>query len=97
MNRVLTASAVIDMISPVVVARNLMKPLTHAFWPLGIPGGCYPNAVVSGFFIAPTTTVPHTLTSTYMGGVGENIGQRYTPLITLANCVRGIAEDGGTR
>ena len=41
------------MISPVVVARNQMKPLTHAFWPLGILGGCYPNAVVSGFFYCP--------------------------------------------
>ena len=52
------------MIRPVVVARNQMKPLTHAFWPLGILRGCYPNAVVSGFFIAPTTsTVLHTIAS----------------------------------
>jgi hypothetical protein len=80
------------MIIPVVVAHNLMKPLTHAFWPLGILKGCNPNAVVSGFFIAPvTTSVPHTLISIYMDGVGENIGQRYTPLITLADCVCGTA------
>ena len=38
------------MIIPVVVAHNEMKPLTHAFRPLGILRGCYPNAVVSGFF-----------------------------------------------
>jgi hypothetical protein len=38
------------MICPVVVARNRLKPFTHAFWPLGILRGCYPNAVVNGFF-----------------------------------------------
>ena len=59
------------MICPVVVAHNEMKPLTHAFRPLGIPRGCDPNAVVSGFFIACYTTVPHTITSTPdCGGVG---------------------------
>ena len=69
------------MIAPVVVAHNQMKPLTHAFWPLGILRGCNPNAVVSGFFIAPvTTSVPHTLISIYMDGVGENIGQRHHPV-----------------
>ena len=36
-----------------------MKPLTHAFWPLGILGGCYPNAVVSGFFIGCDKTRGH--------------------------------------
>lgn len=61
------------MIIPVVVAHNEMKPLTHAFRPLGIPRGCDPNAVVSGFFIAPvTTSVPHTLISAPdCGSVGE--------------------------
>ena len=65
------------MIRPVVVAHNLMKPLTHAFWPLGILKGCNPNAVVSGFFIAPvTTSVPHTLISAPdCGSVG---GKRFT-------------------
>ena len=56
-----------------------------------------PRAVVSGFFIAHSmSTVPLTIASTYMGGEGENIGQRITPLITLENCVRGISEDRGT-
>jgi len=58
------------MISPVVVARNLMKPLTHAFWPLGILRGCYPNAVVSGFFIAPTTITAHPVGDPYGRGWG---------------------------
>ena len=59
--------------------------------------GNYDGAVVSGFFIAPiTTAVPHTIESIYMDGVGENIGQRITPLTTLADCVRGTAQDGGT-
>jgi len=58
-----------------------MKPLTHAFRPLRLLRGCDPNAVVSGFFIVPvTTSVPHTIASIYMDGVGENIGQRITPL-----------------
>jgi hypothetical protein len=49
-----------------------MKPLTHAFRPLGIPRGCDPNAVVSGFFIACYTTVPLTIVSTPdCGGEGE--------------------------
>ena len=61
------------MIRTVVVAHNQMKPLTHAFRPLGILRGCDPNAVVSGFFIAPvTTSVPHTLISASdRGSVGE--------------------------
>ena len=36
-----------------------MKPLTHAFRPLGIPRGCDPNAVVSGFFIGCDKTRGH--------------------------------------
>jgi hypothetical protein len=54
-----------------------MKPLTHAFWPLRLLRGCNPNAVVSGFFIAPVTTpVPHTLISAPdCGSVG---GKRFT-------------------
>jgi len=40
-----------DMICPVVVAHNSLKPFTHAFWPLGILRGCDPNAVVNGFFV----------------------------------------------
>jgi len=49
------------MINPVVVVVNIVKPFTHASAPhWGQPLG----AVVSGFFIAPTTsTVPHTLIS----------------------------------
>jgi hypothetical protein len=64
------------MIAPVVVAHNQMKPLTHAFWPLGILRGCNPNAVVSGFFYCSTSTVPHTLISAPdCGSVG---GKRFT-------------------
>ena len=36
-----------------------MKPLIHAFWPLGILRGCYPNAAVSGFFIGCYKTRGH--------------------------------------
>jgi len=53
---------VIDvMIISVVVVVNIVKPFTHASAPYwGQPLG----AVVSGFFIAPTTSaVPHTLIS----------------------------------
>jgi len=61
----------------VVVAHNQMKPLTHAFRPLRLLRGCDPNAVVSGFFIAPVTTaVPHTLISAPdCGSVG---GKRFS-------------------
>jgi hypothetical protein len=83
------------MIFPVVVAVNRLRPLTHALTP-GDSWGTATSAAVSGFFVVPTSSVPHTLTSTYMGGVGENIGQRYTPLITLADCVRGTVKDRGT-
>lgn len=55
-----------------------------------------PGLELNGFFVSLTLTVPHTIASTYMGGVGGNIGQRYTPLITLADCMRGTAQDGGT-
>jgi hypothetical protein len=34
--------------------------------------------------------------STYMGGLEENIGQPFTRLITLLNCVRGIRQDKGS-
>ena len=63
------------MIISVVVVVNIVKPFTHASAPIwGQPLG----AVVSGFFIAPTTlAVPHTIASIYMDGVGENIGQRH--------------------
>ena len=47
------------MICPVVVAHNSLKPLIHAFWPLGILRGCYPNAVVSGFFYGCYKTRGH--------------------------------------
>ena len=77
------------MISPVVVVVNTMKPIYTCLAP---SSGNYDGAVVSGFFIAPTTpAVPHTIASIYMDGVGENIGQRITPLVTLADCVRGTA------
>ena len=62
------------MIIPVVVVVNIVKPFTHASAPhWGQPLG----AVVSGFFIAPTTsTVPHTLISAPdCGSVG---GKRFT-------------------
>ena len=60
----------------VVVVVNKSKPFTHASDPLRVQ---LPGAVVSGFFVAPTSSVPHTKASTYMGGVGENIGQRHHP------------------
>ena len=62
------------MIISVVVVVNIVKPFTHASAPYwGQPLG----AVVSGFFMPPTTsTVPHTLISTPdCGGVG---GKRFT-------------------
>jgi hypothetical protein len=60
------------MIRTVVVAHNQMKPLTHAFWPLRILGGCYPNAVVSGFFYCFYTSAPLAILSTHdCGGEGE--------------------------
>jgi hypothetical protein len=73
----------------------MLRPLAHAPVPV-TAWEQLPGAVVSGFFVAPTLTVLRTIASTYMGGVGENIGQRHTPLITLADCVRGTAQDGGT-
>jgi hypothetical protein len=62
------------MIQSVVVVVNIVKPFTHASAPhWGQPLG----AVVSGFFIAPTTSaVPHTLISAPdCGSVG---GKRFT-------------------
>ena len=38
------------------------------------------------------STVIRTIASTCMGGAEGNTGQRHTPLITLASCVRGIAQ-----
>ena len=84
------------MISPVVVESNNSEAVYTCSRPWFYTRGFRPRAVVSGFFIVPAVTVPHTLASTYMGGVGENIGQRHTPLVTLADCVRGIAQDRGT-
>jgi len=39
----------------------MLKPFTHAFWPLGDPRGCYPNAAVNGFFFVYTYDIrtPH--------------------------------------
>jgi hypothetical protein len=72
-----------------------VKAVTHAL-ALGLTEGFLPRAVVTAFLFAPSASVPHTTASTYMGGVGENIGQRHTPLVTLADCVRGTAKDGWT-
>ena len=58
------------MLCPVVVVVNTLKPFTHASAPhWGQPLG----AVVSGFFMPPTTsTVPLTIVSTHdCGGEGE--------------------------
>lgn len=79
------------MICPVAVRSDRISPLTHA-----LALGFYSRVLTEGsckwIFFAPTTsTVPHTIASIYMDGVGENIGQCYTPLITLADCVRGTA------
>jgi hypothetical protein len=68
---------------PVVVAHNQMKPLTHAFWPLRILGGCYPNAVVSGFFYCSTSAAPLAILSAYV--CGSEGGKR----ITLTETFRG--------
>ena len=77
------------MIRSVVVVDITLKAVISCTVPLGESTTC---AVDSGFFIAPSTSaVPHTIASIYMDGVGENIGQRYTPLVTLADCVRGTA------
>ena len=60
------------MISPVVVEVNARKPFTHASPLLGN----FDGAVVSGFFIAPTTAVLHTIASVQPDGVEEK-GTRY--------------------
>ena len=84
------------MIAPVVVESNRTSLLTHALalglhlW-VSTEGSCKQI-----FFVLFSSTVPHTIASIYMDGVGENIGQRITPLTTLADCVRGTAQDGGT-
>ena len=81
------------MIAPVVVVVNMIKPFTHASPRYGElrRGSC------KRLFYCPyDAAVPHTIESIYMDGVGENIGQRITPLTTLADCVRGTAQDGGT-
>ena len=63
------------MIRSVVVVDIISKAVISCTVPFGESTTC---AVDSGFFIAPTTsTVPHTLISIYMDGVGENIGQRH--------------------
>ena len=66
------------MIYPVVVVDITLKAVISCTVPERESTTC---AVDSGFFIAPSTsTVPHTIASIYMDGVGENIGQRITPL-----------------
>jgi len=62
------------MIRSVVVVDITLKAVISCTVPCGESTTC---AADSGFFIAPTTsTVPHTIASIYMDGVGENIGQR---------------------
>jgi hypothetical protein len=60
------------MICLVVVEVNSKKPFTHAS-PLR---GNFDGAVVSGFFIAPATSVLHTIASVQPDGVEEK-GTRY--------------------
>jgi hypothetical protein len=79
------------MIRSVVVESNRTSLLTHALalglhlW-VSTEGSCKQI-----FFALFSSSVPHTIASIYMDGVGENIGQRITPLVTLADCVRGTA------
>jgi len=79
------------MIRSVVVESNRTSLLTHALalglhlW-VSTEGSCKQI-----FFALFSSSVPHTRASIYMDGVGENIGQRITPLVTLADCVRGTA------
>jgi len=82
------------MIRTVAVERNNLKP----FKPVSLPNisGVRQGFWVKWLFYCLRAAVPLTTASTYMGGEGENIGQRITPLITLENCVRGISEDMGT-
>jgi len=53
-----------------------MKAVTHAL-ALGLIRRVPTEGSCNGFFYAPTSTVPHTIASIYMDGVGENIGQRH--------------------
>jgi hypothetical protein len=79
------------MIRPIVVMHDKQAPKC-LYW--GVLYGfritqC--RRLGAFLFSCFTTFVPHTLISIYMDGVGENIGQRITPLVTLADCVRGTA------
>lgn len=57
------------MISPVVVAVNRLRPLTHALTP-GDSWGTATSAAVSGFFVAPTTITAHPVGDPYGRGWG---------------------------
>ncbi len=68
------------MIHPVAVRSDRISPLTHAL-ALGIYSRVLTEGSCKWIFFAPiTSAVPHTIASIYMDGVGENIGQRITPL-----------------
>ena len=76
------------MIAPVAVEGNKLK----AVYSCTAPNRGFHQCSSKRLFYCPfMSAVPHTIASIYMDGVGENIGQRYTPLITLADCVRGTA------
>jgi hypothetical protein len=63
------------MICLVAVGSDILKTVTHAF-ALGFCRWVPTEGSCNGFFYAPTSTVPHTLTSTPdRGGVG---GKRFT-------------------
>ena len=67
------------MIRSVVVESNRTSLLTHALalglhlW-VSTEGSCKQI-----FFALFSSSVPHTIASIYMDGVGENIGQRHHP------------------
>lgn len=83
-----------DTMRTVAVVSNILKPFKPASLPISM--GLRQGFWVKWLFYCLRAAVPLTIASTYMGGEGENIGQRITPLITLPNCVRGIGQDRGT-
>ena len=67
------------MINPVAVRSNKLKPLNSTL-ALGLCSRVLTEGRAKWLFLCLYASVPHTLISIYMDGVGENIGQRITPL-----------------
>ncbi len=84
-----------DRIKLLSLHTTRRKPFTHAFWPLGVPGGCNPNAVVNGFFVS-RAAVLRTIASTCMGGAEGNTGAGTPPEYRLPACQRGTGQEGRT-